>query len=411
MSCQMGQSGRRYYFKHIRESNAEEDSFWTASKKCSMSYVTPRRKGGHTVNHERSGQERRLFASDPAVEGAARALGRSTPIRLRTLADGDICFTMMLDLCSGAMGFNGTTWSEHLLVMWELNSLRVAVHGARGSDTWGCMLGSSIGRFFSRSTLAASALASFAAGLALEARAFVSSVLADGGGGGAGWMRILDLARGLRRCVPCRRSRPPRGARDGTSVVVMRQDGFGAGLYELRRRRIAPLVEGVVGARNGRFVRDGEGVPGLGGAMHRRKCTHSYGCAARGAGGRGRRPAAPLTVAFVPPLPSLVSPAPPSPSTLGAQSGVQDVLVFDPADGVLSLRRMTVALEAAPGAGLPISVSLPAGRLVTGTSMSASPPAYAASYARGHHHATADAGACAAEVAPGAELGGRNWHL
>ncbi|KAJ7440890.1 hypothetical protein FB451DRAFT_1569420 [Mycena latifolia] len=35
-----------------------------------------------------------------------------------------------------------------------------------------------------------------------------------------------------------------------------------------------------------------------------------------------------------------------------AQSGVQDVLVFDPVDGVLSLRRVTVALEAAHGAAL-----------------------------------------------------------
>ncbi|KAJ7440888.1 hypothetical protein FB451DRAFT_1377435 [Mycena latifolia] len=84
-----------------------------------------------------------------------------------------------------------------------------------------------------------------------------------------------------------------------------------------------------------------------------------------------------------------------------AQSGVQDVLVFDPADGVLSLQHVTVALEAAHGVGLPTSMSLPTGRIVMGKSMSGSPPVYAASYARGHRHA---AGAGAGELAPG-----RSW--
>ncbi|KAJ6601752.1 hypothetical protein DFH09DRAFT_1125806 [Mycena vulgaris] len=97
---------------------------------------------------------------------------------------------------------------------------------------------------------------------------------------------------------------------------------------------------------------------------------------------------------------------------------MQDVLVFDPADGVLSLRRVTIALEAPHAAGLPISVSLPAGRLGTSVSLSASPPAYAVSYARGHHAALGGGGggALVGEVAPGAELGGREavvatWNL
>lgn len=91
--------------------------------------------------------------------------------------------------------------------------------------------------------------------------------------------------------------------------------------------------------------------------------------------------------------------SPASPSGAAA-SGVQDVLVFDPADGVLSLRRVTLALEAPHAAGLPISVSLPAARL----SMSASPPAYAASYARGA--GTNGVTGSGAESGPG-ELAGR----
>ncbi|KAJ7430865.1 hypothetical protein FB451DRAFT_461394, partial [Mycena latifolia] len=346
--------------------------------------------------------------------------------------------------------------------------------GARGSDNWGRTLGSSIGRFFSRSAPAATALASSAAGLFAgspgEALASVSSALAGGGGGGTGWVRVVDLARGLRDVHAFQAGRAPVGglafARDGTRVVVVRRDGLGAGvwgirpsptsggdaqvpaqLYELRRGRTGAVVEGVVGARDGRFValatrrrtvhvfavnpyggradvrshlgarvRDGEGVAGGDDAPTEVHALVRMRLPAAPQGEDAVPPAA-LAVAFVPPaastpahpLRSPVSPPLPSPSTMGAQSGVQDVLVFDPADGVLSLRRVTVALEAAHGAGLPISVSLPAGRLAMGTSMSASPPAYAASYARGHRHA-AGAGAggpAAGEVAPGAELGGR----
>ncbi|KAJ6528024.1 hypothetical protein B0H19DRAFT_880062, partial [Mycena capillaripes] len=124
-------------------------------------------------------------------------------------------------------------------------------------------------------------------------------------------------------------------------------------------------------------------------------------------------PPAPLAIAFVPAAASalgLRSPTSPASQASGSStgaggsaSGVQDVLVFDPADGVLSLRRITLALEMPHGvaAVLPMSVSLPAaaGRL----SMSASPPP---SYSHGTAATAAGAGGNAGEVAPG-ELGGK----
>ncbi|KAJ7069827.1 hypothetical protein C8F01DRAFT_975915 [Mycena amicta] len=101
---------------------------------------------------------------------------------------------------------------------------------------------------------------------------------------------------------------------------------------------------------------------------------------------------APLAISFVPtsltgqsnPLRSPASPASPA---QGQPNGVQDVLVFDPVDGVLTLRRISLTLETptthAMGVTLPVSMSLPTGRLMGGTGISASPPAHAASYGRG----------------------------
>ncbi|KAJ7496196.1 hypothetical protein B0H11DRAFT_1715875, partial [Mycena galericulata] len=355
----------------------------------------------------------------------------------------------------------------------------------------------SIGRFFSRSAPAASALATSAAGLfagspgspGAAALASVSSALSAsssallGAGGGAGaWVRIVDLRAlengdgGVRDVHAFQAGRAAVGAlafaKDGTRLFVVRRDGLGAGvwgvrpgspgmelgtspeslaapaqLYELRRGRTGAVVEGVAGARDGRFIA----------LATRRRTVHIF--AVNPYGGRadvrshlGARvrdgevvtgeeqptevhplvrirmppppqalhhpnlgepapppppPPAPLAIAFVPPaavaaaahpLRSPVSPA--SPGT----NGVQDVLVFDPADGVLSLRRVTIALEAPHAAGLPISMSLPTGRLGMGTSLSASPPAYAASHARGHHAA---AGVNGGETTSGTELGGR----
>ncbi|KAJ7066843.1 hypothetical protein B0H15DRAFT_872223 [Mycena belliarum] len=342
--------------------------------------------------------------------------------------------------------------------------------GARGSDTWGRTLGSSIGRFFSRSApAAAGALATSAAGLfpaasGAAALASVSSALAGGGGGAGAWVRVVDLGAGLRDVHAFQAGRAPVGAlafgQDGTRVFVVRRDGLGAGvwglrpgvggdpsapaqLYELRRGRTGAVVEGVAGAWDGRFValatrrrtvhvfavnpyggradvrshlgarvRDGEGVGArVGGAEEAPTEVHALVRMRLPAAPHGEdaQPPAPLAVAFVPPaaptmpLRSPRSPASPaSPTSAGPQSGVQDVLVFDPADGVLSLRRVTIALEAPHGAGLPISVSLPTGRLM-GTSMSTSPPAYATSYARGHQHLRS----AAAEAAHGTDLGGR----
>ncbi|KAJ6557067.1 hypothetical protein DFH09DRAFT_1280184 [Mycena vulgaris] len=257
----------------------------------------------------------------------------------------------------------------------------------------------------------------------------------EGGGGAGAWVRVANLGSFVRH---------------GTRLFVVRKDGLGAGvwgvrpsplsssassstaadtlapsgtsadtlsaptqLYELRRGRTGAVVEGVAGARDGRFVA----------LATRRRTVHvffavnPYGGRADGRShvrvrmhdGEGAEeaeaaPLAPLAIAFVPPAHTPGRPQAPcnNNAPTGAR-GVQDVFVFDPADGVLSLRRVTLALEAAhepAGLPLPISVSLPAaGRRVLGTSMSPSPPAYAASYARGHSRAAAGA--------QDLELGGR----
>ncbi|KAJ7093606.1 hypothetical protein C8R44DRAFT_953299, partial [Mycena epipterygia] len=253
-------------------------------------------------------------------------------------------------------------------------------------------------------------------------------------------------------------------AADGTRLFVVRRDGLGAGvwgirpavrptgdallpapvqMYELRRGRTGAVVEAVVSARDGRFValatkrrtvhvfavnpyggradvrshlearvRDGEGA-GAGGAEEQSP-TEVHALVRMRLPPLLREdasPPAPLAIAFIPPTSNLGtplrSPASPASPARGGAGGVQDVLVFDPADGVLSLRRVTVALEVPHAVGLPISVSLPTGRLAMGTSMSASPPAYAASYARGHPLASVGTVMGAAEMVPGAELGGR----
>ncbi|KAK7038575.1 hypothetical protein R3P38DRAFT_2615759 [Favolaschia claudopus] len=105
---------------------------------------------------------------------------------------------------------------------------------------------------------------------------------------------------------------------------------------------------------------------------------------------------APLAIAFIPAsassaastaLRSPTTPASPSSNSGGHRArGAQDVLVFDPSDGVLSLRRVAVGVEA-PHANVevplgPISVSLPAAA-VSRLSMSASPPSYAQQQQRG----------------------------
>ncbi|KAJ7223555.1 hypothetical protein GGX14DRAFT_513857 [Mycena pura] len=249
-----------------------------------------------------------------------------------------------------------------------------------------------------------------------------------------------------------------------------------AHLYKLRRGRTGAVVEAVAGARDGRFValatrrrtvhvfavnpyggradvrshlgarvRDAEAVGAHSGVgmsvldgitggpptevhalvrMHLRAPPHPAAQQPTGAGDVEAPPPllAPLAVVFVPasagnPLRSR-SPASPAAPVHAPAGGVQDVLVFDPADGVLSLRRVALAIEA-PGAhamGVPLSVSmsLPTSRLM-GTSMSASPPAYG-SYARGQQAAAGGGGAQSAATEAIGELGGKEavvatWNL
>ncbi|KAJ7256566.1 hypothetical protein C8J57DRAFT_1136067, partial [Mycena rebaudengoi] len=282
------------------------------------------------------------------------------------------------------------------------------------------------------------------------------------GTGGGSWVRVVDLG-GLSSAadnvihddVPLRTIHAFRAgagavgglafSADGTRVFAVRRDGVGAGvwglrpgaaqaeqMYDLRRGRTGAVVEALAGAQDGRFVA----------LATRRRTVHVFAVnpyggradvrshlgarvrdAAEGLGGSGGvgveqvyplvrmrlpqrqqqqqqaeevMPPAPLAIVFVPPAADAGAPSSPA----AAPVGVQDVLVFDPADGVLSLRRVTLALEpASHAAGLPISVSLPAGRL--GVSMSVSPPTYgspASSYA---------AGGGAGEPAAGMELGAR----
>ncbi|KAJ7731421.1 hypothetical protein DFH07DRAFT_1065719 [Mycena maculata] len=348
-----------------------------------------------------------------------------------------------------------------------------AADGTR-AETWGRALGGTLGRFFSRSAPAASALlfntVGTPGGPGAAALASISSALSASGGGAGAWVRVVDLRPlehddgGVADVHAFQAGRAAAGAlafsADGTRLVVVRRDGLGAGvwgvrpgapgvavegggaaapaqLYELRRGRTGAVVEAVAGARDGRFValatrrrtvhvfavnpyggradarshlgtrvRDGVGV-GAGGVVGAEPVTEVHPLV------RMRLPPpAPQNVAEPPPLAiAFVAPAAPplrAPARGGGADGVQDVLVLDPADGVLSLRRVTVALEAPHAAGLPVSVSLPAGRMGMGmgASMSASPPAYAGAgaYARGHQAAGGGGGV---EMAPGAELGGR----
>ncbi|KAJ6557080.1 hypothetical protein DFH09DRAFT_1365467 [Mycena vulgaris] len=222
----------------------------------------------------------------------------------------------------------------------------------------------------------------------------------------------------------------PSGASADTLAALMQ-------LYELDRGRTGAVVEGVAGARDGRFVALATrrrtvhvffAVNPYGGQADGRSHAGARVRDGEGAAGGGANgvegealPPAPLALAFVPPA---HTPAHPLSAVLPGihfticnnnahtdASGVQDVIVFDSADGLLSLRRVTLALEAAhEPAGLPppISVSLPAaGRRVLGMNMSASSTVYAVSHARGH------AGAAAVGVGDGdgeaqdLELGGR----
>ncbi|KAJ7652824.1 hypothetical protein DFH06DRAFT_534349 [Mycena polygramma] len=202
-----------------------------------------------------------------------------------------------------------------------------------------------------------------------------------------------------------------------------------APLYALRRGRTGAVVEALAGARNRRFRSEGGRcmclrLIGMTGA---RMCAAIWeGCSCgncwSGSGEEGATevralvrmrlppppqtsphgtedatlppPRAPLAIVFVPAsspalgLRSPTSPAFSSPSSnRGAPSAVQDLFAFDPADRVLSLRRVTLTVEAShmavAGVRMPLSVSLPAARAAERLSTSASPLVYAGSYARG----------------------------
>ncbi|KAJ6468146.1 hypothetical protein C8R47DRAFT_809941 [Mycena vitilis] len=370
-------------------------------------------------------------------------------------------------------------------------SAPLPAHDAAPLATWGRTLG----RFFSRSAPAASALAAsvFTGGSPPLANALAAVAGGGGEGGGERWVRVIDLApllagdRGRVRDVHAfEAGRAPVGclsfSRDGTRLFVVRRDGLGASvwglrpsplmaadgqpqpahLYALRRGRTGAVVEALAGARDGRFVA----------LATRRRTVHVFAVNPYGGradvrshlGGKVRDavagvagvvvgsgsgeesatevralvrmrlpspphgaedapplpPPAPLAIAFVPAsapvvgLRSPISPALSSPSSNGgAPSGVQDVLVFDPADGVLSLRRITLTLEAPhtalAGMQIPLSVSLPAAKAAgrMGMSMSASPPGYAGSYARGAATGGCGTGGVGAGDAAAGELGGK----
>ncbi|KAJ7712437.1 hypothetical protein B0H16DRAFT_1624929 [Mycena metata] len=351
--------------------------------------------------------------------------------------------------------------------------------------TWG----RSIGRFFSRSAPAATAIAAsvFAAAGSPPLAGVASAVGAGSGSGADAWVRVVDLG-GLWQTRDGQRGQGDAlGLRDVHAFEAGRAavDGLGAGVwvlrplpslgvlsghqvdplpapaqvYALRRGRTGAVVEAVASARDGRFValatrrrtvhvfavnpyggradvrshlgarvRDAEIADGMVGVnegqmteVHalvrirlpspKQQHQHQPG----GENEKASPPAAPLAITFVSASTNSVgtglrSPVSPS-SPTSTSSGVQDVLVFDPADGVLSLRRITLALEVPHPVGLPISVSLPAARMA-GLSMSASPPGYVyagvgapTSYARGHGQHGSPGGASA--DTPGAELGGR----
>ncbi|KAF7331630.1 Glycosyltransferase family 1 protein [Mycena kentingensis (nom. inval.)] len=342
-----------------------------------------------------------------------------------------------------------------------------------GLASWG----RTIGRFFSRSAPAASGAVSMLGNspygnAVLEASSSVLTAagLATAQGGAGSWVRVVDLqpllaqrdARGRgapRDLHTFEAGRHPVGKldfeKDGTRLVVIRRDGLGAGVwnlrptprmrgdelsqptqtYKLRRGRTAAVVEAVSGSPDGQFialatrrrtvhvfavnpyggkadvrshitgrVRDSEvqtraeeppvDVHAL---VRMHLPTRPTAHQGHGEADIAPAPSAPLAITFIPsssipahPLRSPISPASPT-FNHSPTSAVRDVLVFDPIDGVLTLRRITLTLETpntlthAMGVPLPVSMSLPNGRLVGGTSMSASPPAtYASSsYVRG----------------------------
>ncbi|KAJ7888608.1 hypothetical protein B0H14DRAFT_3430024 [Mycena olivaceomarginata] len=260
-------------------------------------------------------------------------------------------------------------------------------HGWTWARSWGLPLG--------RSALAAGVFA----GTAVGSPSSLPSVAGVAGAGVEG--------RGREVLAPVRAAVGGLAfAADETRLLVVRQDVLGAGVWGLRPRpspphhagdeaglpglpvpthiyvlsrgRTGAVVEAVAGARDGQFVAF---------AMRRRTvhlfAVNPYGkhadvrshlrarvTDAEGGGvgvgmgavaaGQGptevERTAKPPAIAFVPAVDYACPPAVLHPGA----SGVQDVFVFDPADSVLSLRRVTLALEAQHAAGLPISMSLPA---------------------------------------------------
>ncbi|KAJ7256560.1 hypothetical protein C8J57DRAFT_1649888 [Mycena rebaudengoi] len=169
---------------------------------------------------------------------------------------------------------------------------------------------------------------------------------------GAWWMTFCGT---LRKTSPCARSTATRLCARSTTTrrrddahdpgLPRRQAGvFGGGDATAWARARTRGRKEPLGARRGGAGRWG------GGGADVSVCADAD-AAARAVtvarGGRHATPPAPLAIVFVPP---------------GSPAGVQDVLVFDPAGGVLSLRRVTLRLKPAVyAAGLPISVSLPAG--------------------------------------------------
>ncbi|KAJ7198892.1 hypothetical protein B0H12DRAFT_579754 [Mycena haematopus] len=255
---------------------------------------------------------------------------------------------------------------------------------------------------------------------------------------------------------------------DGTSIVAVRRDGLGAGVwalrpapsasslpsltdnrnaptptpthvYALRRGRTGAVVEAVACAPDGRFVALATrrrtvhvfAVNPYGGRADvrshlRARVGDAEGAGAGAVGGHGNgggeggptevhalvrirlphqthhqqresEPPTPLAIAFVPPAGGTLR----SPTSPTAGEGVQDVLVFDPTDGVLSLRRLTLSAVEASHNGM-ISVSLPVavGRI----GMSASPPG---GRGGGGGGGAGVGGRGAGEAAPPGELGGR----
>ncbi|CAK5280926.1 unnamed protein product [Mycena citricolor] len=279
---------------------------------------------------------------------------------------------------------------------------------------------------------------------------------------------------------------------DGTELIAVRRDGLGATvwglrsnptapanystspahLYTLHRGRTAAYVESISPASDGRYIAlttkrrtihvfavnpGGGQVSGIG-HVHGRG-TMMGDSSADGLGlhalvrmklppprkvtsetvheevhlltGTASTPP-PLAVTFLPQKssPGRTSPHSPSPPFRNQPlHGTQDMLVFDPLDGVLSLRRITTSLEPHLGGidiGLgsmkvpvPVSVSLPAARalgLSSATSVSASPPlpiqsfGSPGSYASSHHQHSASAGSDLGELV-GKEMIVATWRL